>query len=204
MLRTAFSPARGGQGWGEELQLRPIFLREKMGDRMNELSAISNPWPLEKDAFEFYGDPRGNHGAYSAEWAHENLVHVPCPWQIHMGEAPVPFILIHRKCAESLHRVLWKTWDAMGQSQANINKAGFGVFSGSFNYRCIRGATAISMHAFGAAIDWDAPDNPMGFGNLKHRFSDATPLIANFKEEGWRWGGDYHGRHDFMHVEACR
>jgi hypothetical protein len=60
------------------------------------------------------------------------------------------------------------------------------------------------MHAYGAAIDWDAPDNPMGFGNLHHRLTDDDPLIAAFKAELWRWGGDYCARHDYMHVEACR
>lgn len=163
-----------------------------------------NEWPLEHDALSFYGDPRGDNGSFSAAWALDNLVHVPCPWTLHMGEVPIPHIAIHKLCAESLGRVLLNTWDRMGRSQSNVDKAGFSVFSGSFNYRCIRGSSVISMHAFGAAIDWDASDNPMGFGKLGHKFTDGTPLIAAFKEEGWRWGGDYHGRVDYMHVEACR
>jgi hypothetical protein len=29
-------------------------------------------------------------------------------------------------------------------------------------------------------------------------------VVALFKAEGWRWGGDYHGRKDWMHFEAVR
>ena len=165
---------------------------------------MPNQWPLEHDADSFYGNPRGLNGSYSPAWARDNLATVTCPWQLHMGETPIPHITIHKKCAGSLERVLAATWLKMGQSQEAIDKGGFSQFSGSFNFRCIRGHSVISMHAYGAAIDWDAPENPMGFGALKHLFTDATPLIAEFKTEGWRWGGDYHGRVDYMHVEACR
>jgi len=29
-------------------------------------------------------------------------------------------------------------------------------------------------------------------------------VVAPFKEEGWRWSGDYHRRKDWMHFEAVR
>lgn len=164
-----------------------------------------NPWPFENQADLFYGNPRAPGGSYDPAWARGNLQHIQCPWQLHMGiHQPVPFITIHRKCADSLVRVLAATWAAIGYSQEAADARGYSVFSGSFNFRPIRGRTEISMHAYGAAIDWDAPDNPMGTGNLHHRFSDDDPLIAAFKAEGWRWGGDYCSRHDYMHVEACR
>lgn len=161
---------------------------------------MTNPWPLESEAFSFYGNPHQNQNA----WARDNICYILCPWSLRMGEVPIPHIAIHRKCADSLSRVLHNTWQRMGCSQAAMDKAGFSVFSGSYNDRCIRGHAVISMHAMAAAIDWDAPDNPMGFGKLRHTFSDASPLIAAFKEEHWRWGGDYSHRVDYMHVEACR
>ena len=134
----------------------------------------------------------------------DNLAHVRCPWQLHMGlHQPVPFITDPPKCADSLARALEATWAASARPGSSRCE-GYSVFSGSFNFRPIRGRAEISMHAYGAAIDWDAPDNPMGYGNLHHRFTDDDPLIAAFKAEGWRWGGDYCSRHDYMHVEACR
>jgi hypothetical protein len=166
---------------------------------------MENLWPLEQAADAFYGNPRAHGGGYDIDWARDHLVHVQCPWQLHMGlHQPVPFITIHAQCADSLTRVLAQVWAAIGKSQEAANGRGYSVFSGSFNFRPIRGSAQISMHAYGAAIDWDAPDNPMGYGNLHHRFTDSDPLIAAFKAEGWRWGGDYCSRHDYMHVEACR
>ena len=162
-------------------------------------------WPIESHAVEFYGNPRGEGGGYSPAWASENLVHVHCPWQLHMGiHQPIPFVTIHKLCSESLGRILATTWAAIGKSQDEADARGYSVFSGSFNFRPIRGSSSISMHAFGAAIDWDAPENPMGYGNLRHRFTDEDPLIKAFKDDGWRWGGDYCSRKDYMHVEACR
>lgn len=164
---------------------------------------MQNPWPLESKALEFYGDPRGARGSYSPAWAAENLAHVAAPWQLHMGKIPIPHITIHKKCAESLTRILAVTWDKIGRSQELADKLGYSQFSGSFNYRCIRGESVMSMHSFAAAIDWDAPDNPMSLNHeIAHKLTDASPLIVAFKDEGWRWGGDYNGRVDFMHVEA--
>lgn len=165
---------------------------------------MTNPWPLESQADAFYGNPRGDNGSYNPEWASENLAHVACPWALHMGDIPISHITIHKKCAASLERVLAATWERMGKSQSAMDKAGFSLFSGSFNYRCIRGASVISMHSYAGAIDWDAGQNPMGYGAIKHLFTDTTPIIEEFKKEFWRWGGDYHGRRDYMHVEACR
>jgi hypothetical protein len=31
-----------------------------------------------------------------------------------------------------------------------------------------------------------------------------SDVVVLFKQEGWRWGGDYHGRKDWMHFEAVR
>ena len=162
-------------------------------------------WPLQSEADTFYGNPRGANGSYSPIWARVNLVHVSCPWALHMGpHQPIPFIMIHHKCADSLARIIDKAWNEIGKSQDEANARGYSVFSGSFNFRPIRGAQELSMHAYGAAIDWDAPDNPMGYGNLRHKFTDDDPLILAFKAEGWRWGGDWCGRKDPMHVQAAR
>ena len=76
--------------------------------------------------------------------------------------------------------------------------------TGSYNLRLIRGsAFAMSMHAFAAAIDWDAADNAQH--DRKHLFQDDGPLVVKFKEEGWVWGGDWSGGSiDAMHVQAAR
>ena len=158
---------------------------------------MTNVWPLQSQCISFYGDPR------RASWLQANTVDVPCPWPLKMGNLEIPHILIHKKCAESLARVLNSVWDAVGKSPGTIQKLRYDQYDGSYNLRLIRGsAVALSMHAFAAAIDWDAADNAQHA--QKHLFHDDSLLIVKFKEDGWIWGGDWSpGSVDAM-VQAAR
>ena len=163
---------------------------------------MTQVWPLQKDCPAFYGDP-GNHPEQWQAWEAANLTTVPCPWVLHMDKKVITKITIHKKCAASLTTVLNNVWDAVGKSQAEIERLKFDQFSGSYNQRPMRGGSARSMHGYGAAIDFDYDDNQ--FHATKHLFTDSTILIVKFKEEGWAWGGDWSpGSVDAMHVQAAR
>ena len=166
------------------------------------MPATINTWPLQKDVDAFYGNPRGV-SSYNVNWARENLVHVHVPWPLHMDAIHIPAITIHKKCAESLSRVLAAIWKECGESEAKIHELRYDVFSGSFVFRAKRGASSLSMHAYGAAIDFDAPDNQMHA--TKHLFHDDSIIVRAFKNEGWIWGGDWSGSGvDAMHFQAAR
>lgn len=157
----------------------------------------ASPWPTQAQAVAFYGNPadRG--------WAAANLIDVPCPWPLVMDTTKLTSIQIHKKCAASLTNVLAKVWNTCGQSVSVIQSLRYDRYSGSYNYRPMRGGSALSMHAFGCAIDWDDQDNQQHA--LRHLFTDASPLIAAFKAEGWIWGGDWSASSiDAMHVQAAR
>jgi hypothetical protein len=158
----------------------------------------ANVWPLQSQCPAFYGDPR------TAGWLASNTIDVLCPWPLKMGELSVPHILIHRKCADSLTRVLGSIWDATGHNLPLIQQLKYDQFSGSYNLRLIRGSVSdMSMHAFAAAIDWDAGDNAQH--SQKHLLQDDSLLVVKFKEESWIWGGDWSpGSIDAMHVQAAR
>ena len=154
-------------------------------------------WPLQKDCPAFYGNPR-NPG-----WLHANTCDVVCPWPLHYGDVPVSHILIHNKCSESLTKVLAGVWEAVGKDLEKIKTLHYDRFSGSYNLRVMRGGSALSMHSYACAIDWDAEDN--AFHSSKHLFTDSSLLVVKFKEEGWVWGGDWNpGSQDAMHVQAAR
>lgn len=161
-----------------------------------------NVWPLQKDCDAFYGNPRGINSTYDVKWADANLTHVTCPWPLHMGKITVPKITIHVKCADSLARVLGNIWDALAHDYPKIQTLKYDQYSGSFNYRPMRGGSALSMHSYGVAIDWDDQDNLQHA--KKHLFQDDSLLVVKFKEEGWIWGGDWGGSSiDSMHVQAA-
>jgi hypothetical protein len=159
---------------------------------------IANIWPLQRDAPTFYGDPRGK------GWLAANVVGVLCPWPLHVGSAAVTHIEIHKKCADSLTRILGNIWDACGKDFDKIKELHYDIYDGSYNLRNIRGSvSALSMHAFACAIDWDAADNEQH--SKKHLLQDDSLLVVKFKEEGWIWGGDWSpGSLDAMHVQAAR
>jgi hypothetical protein len=162
-------------------------------------------WPLQSQCDAFYGDPRprNTRETFNAAWARENIIRIACPWSLTDGVRRFSSIQIHRKAARSLERVLARVWDDVGRSEATIRELRYDVFSGSFVFRRKRGARSLSIHAYGAAIDWDAPDNPMRA--RRHLFTNDSPLIRAFKSEGWVWGGDWAGDSvDAMHVQAAR
>jgi D-alanyl-D-alanine carboxypeptidase len=165
-------------------------------------------WPLQRDCVAYYGDPR------KPGWLHANTVDVQVPWQMHMDHTLLNHILIHKKCADSLKRVLEATWDDCHNSQAEIAAHHFDRYSGSYNFRPMRGGQAPSMHSYAAAIDWDDEENQQHAklvadashppDSKHHLFTRQTILIVNFLEEGWVWGGSWAGNSiDAMHVQAA-
>jgi hypothetical protein len=153
-------------------------------------------WPTQARAAAFYGNP-GSKG-----WAASHLAEVSCPWTLRMDGTVLHAIRIHKLCAPSLARVLAWVWAQCGKDQEKIAALHYDRFSGSYNYRPMRGGSALSMHAYGAAIDWDDADNQQH--SHKHLFTADSPLIRAFLDEGWEWGGNWSGASiDAMHVQAA-
>jgi hypothetical protein len=73
------------------------------------------------------------------------------------------------------------------------------TYDGGYAWRTQRGSTSkLSMHAFGAALDFDAATNKLG------RKGDMDlGVVAAFEASGWTWGGRF-GRYDFMHFQWAR
>ena len=164
-------------------------------------------WPLERDCPAFYGSNRrmvkGVAGP-SVVWERASLVTVSLPWR---GVASwdkslkIKAIRIHTKAAPSLAAVLAIIWDTFGRDQAAIERAGMHLIGGGYVWRAKRRGSTLSMHAYGAAVDFDPDRNGLG---------DATPamdarVIAAFEDAGWTWGGRWSpANRDGMHFQAAR
>jgi len=151
-------------------------------------------WPRDNQAalISFYGDP--GTGAVANQ-----LVKVAPPFKMYFEGTRVANLLFHRKAAPALLAALNKAWNYYGQDQDKVNALGISKTAGTYNKRYIRGSTSKwSNHAYGAAIDINAEENGFNVtGNI------PLVLIAAFKSEGARWGGDYKNRKDPMHFEFC-
>lgn len=154
-------------------------------------------WPRDNQAelIKFYGNP----GAKGPSGVSAQLVKVVPPFQMYYDGRPLKSLSFHKKAAPALMAALNEIWEHYGKDQSVIDKLGISKCAGTYNPRYVRGSNSKwSNHAFGAAIDLNAAEN--GF-NAKSTI--PLPVIAAFKRQGARWGGDYRGRKDPMHFEFC-
>lgn len=152
-------------------------------------------WPHDDLASKiaFFGDPT------KENFQKLNLVIVTPPFQMYYDSHPIKAISVNKKIATSLLLIFTEVLDKCGHDQKKIDATGLSSYGGCYNYRPIRGSSAgnLSNHAFGAAIDIDPTNNPLGA-----KIAKMPPVVVNaFKNQGALWGGDYKIRRDWMHYE---
>jgi hypothetical protein len=133
------------------------------------------------------------------------LERVACPWDLTLAwnrRQKVGAIAVHRLCAASLGRVLARVHAHYGA--ARLEGLGLGLFGGSYNPRPMRGSDRWSVHAWGAAIDWDPEANRLRWNGTRARMAgpDYDAWWGIWEEEGWIGLGrarDF----DWMHVQAA-
>lgn len=159
---------------------------------LRSLMPSPNPWPDTDPASlrAFYGNPGDE----------SNLVTITFPYRMLYDGKAVSKTRVHRKCADSLLRVLKAIQGRFNDAPDIVDEAT--DYSGCFNFRQKRGGTSWSLHAWGAAIDLDADDNT---------FRDSWPVKADmpleimeeFAKEGWISAGAFWG-YDSMHYQSTR
>ena len=168
-------------------------------------------WPLQSEADAFYGNPRGRSPAIVNQgWYRANITMIHAPFAMHMT-GPVLRVPIHIKCADATMIWLGEVWNNAGRDQRVIDQWGMSVFSGSYCYRTMRGLHHLSMHAYGCAMDFDAPRNAL-HNSQPHFASLRSEVIEPFLKLGGVWGGDWNGngsslderRADGMHFQFAR
>lgn len=140
----------------------------------------------------------------SSAWFFKNLglpgtqqVVIPVPWLKHVGPYFVPRVRCHKKVAPQLEEAL-RTLHLRGLHGWVI------AYLGCYAFRKMRGGVALSRHAWGAAVDFNAEWNQLGQrpadwgqrGTLK-------PIVGTMQAFGFAWGGHWR-RPDGMHFEVCR
>jgi len=134
--------------------------------------------------------------------------------QIYHGQ-----VIVHKDLVSSIYRIfkriLLETNFPM-TSVLPISMFNWNIFSrfnncGAFDWRFVSNDHEISDHSFGAAIDINPVLNPwvqkglVNSPNYPYDQNKRGALYANsdvvkiFKEEGWKWGGDWKNSKDWMH-----
>ena len=159
---------------------------------LRSLMPSPNPWP-KSDQYslrEFYGMPGDE----------SNLITIEFPYPMFYDGKLVTKTRVHKKCAESLSRVLNNIKTLLPSHPDIADEAQ--DYGGVFNFRLKRGGSSYSLHAYGAAIDLDADDNT---------FRDSWPMKSDmpleimeaFAREGWLSAGAFWG-YDAMHAQATQ
>jgi len=153
---------------------------------LRELMPNHSPWPStdQRSLTTFYG-------AAGDESKLINLQFVGLG--IEYDGKPVKTIRCHAKVADSLLRIL----TALSKSPySHLLKQ----YAGCFNNRLMRNGSSPSLHARGAAVDF----NPGSNGNLQSWPHDASmpfEVMEIFAKEGWLAAGAFWSR-DAMHFQA--
>lgn len=106
-------------------------------------------------------------------------------------------VKIHRNCAQ----VYSDFFEALHQNGLMYSLNPFG---GSYNFRLKRISHQLSMHAFGAAMDFNPLGNPMekdivsGWEAGKKPFAMNTQVVEIARALNIKWGGDFN---DPMHFQ---
>lgn len=142
------------------------------------------PFATYNQLFDRYGNPLHD----THEWIPSHITETEHPYF-----DKVIRIQHNKDITENLHYVFARL------QKADEARKGRSIltFDGCFNPRCIRGSDAISLHAFGLALDFNASENPMG-SHVPHQ---ASPLVELMQEAGFFWGARFHHRPDPMHWE---
>lgn len=136
---------------------------------------------------------------YGAPWADDNLLtRVDVPFSMTYEGKVVRKVRIHRRCADALTTAFDLIAKAARSKPSVLRHVS--IFSGTYNNRPVRGSSRKSTHAFGAAIDFDAPNLPLGIRGVTSA-DMPQEVVDAFKETGAVWGGDFVGRKDPMHFQ---
>ena len=157
---------------------------------LRSLMPSPNPWPKPDQARlrAYYGAPGDE----------SNLVTIEFSYPMFYEGKLCRTTRVHKRCADSLLRVLTAIGRGFGSNQDIMDEAD--DYGGLFNFRLKQGGTSYSLHAYGAAIDLDADDN--GFYDHWPMKADMDiEIMECFAREGWKSAGAFWG-YDAMHHEA--
>ena len=164
-------------------------------------------WPREvtTELEAFYGKFQlGANGKPTATWEANNLITFIAPYPLTLSwdtSKVAKRITCHRKVASSLKRILENILSHYG-SLAEVKKARMHLYGGCYEFRNIGGSHELSVHSYGAAINLDPKNNARGVPYKPGAGMMPQAVVAIFKAEGWKWGGNFSTIPDCMHFQA--
>lgn len=146
--------------------------------RWQDARAASEPvrapsrWPSQATMTAFYGSP----GSAACTAGRARLPFAfPLAWDL---DQRIMSFACHAKCADAFTAIFAQA--AAHYGEAEFRRLRLDRFGGCYNYRPVRGGTAMSTHAWGAAVDLDPERNQLRWGR------DKSALAGPEYDAFWR------------------
>ncbi len=153
-------------------------------------------WPTQAEV-------RRGSSCFGAPGREDSLVSVIPPYPLLFEGKAVRTIRVHNAVARHVQQALREVLEYYGQDK--IHELGLDLYGGSYNYRATSTGKALSMHAWGIALDFD-PER-----NAYRTKAPRAALSSSACEPWWRiWeshGAVSLGRecdYDWMHLQFAR
>jgi hypothetical protein len=178
--------------------LWPAIIPQRDADLQSDAEDAVPPdvpmWPRQRDMEKFYGPVGKNQTILVLPFT------MKLAWDLRQ---PIHRFSIHEKCHDSAKRCFERIADAYTEEARE--RTGINIFGGCLNVRKMRGGSSWSMHAWGAAIDFDPARNQLRWTPAQSRLMkpDCEAFWRIWESEGWVSLGRTRGI-DAMHVQAAR
>lgn len=153
-------------------------------------------WPTQAEV-------RSGKSMFGAPGCEHELTALVPPYPLYFEGEQVRTIRVHRQIALHVKEALAEVLAHYGQ--AEIRRLGLDIYGGSYNYRSSTGSSALSMHAWGIALD---------FAPATNSYSTRAPRATLSHPDCERWwqiweshGATSLGRsrdYDWMHLQFAR
>ena len=159
-------------------------------------AAKSNGWPTQAQV-------RAGTSVFGKAGNESNLVNIVPPYPLYYCGKKVPTIRVHKLIAEPVKNALADVLAYYGLER--IKKLGLDQYSGSYNYRKTSTGSAMSMHAWGIALDFAAEKNT--YSMKKPNASLSKPECEKWWQIWESYGAVSLGReanYDWMHLQFAK
>ena len=170
---------------------------ERLEERYAEAAGLRNsgPWPTQKEV-------RSGKSVFGAPGSNA-LVRIVPPYPLYYDGGKVSSIAVHEVVARHVEEALQEVLEVYGYQR--IRELGLDQYGGCYNYRKATGGSALSMHAWGIALDFCPEKN--AYSTKAPEASLSAPECAAWWDIWERHGAVSLGRacdKDWMHVQFAR
>jgi len=134
-------------------------------------------------------------GSLDRRWEEDFLALITLPFSLPLAWDPAQAIRRFR-CHKRLAPILGEVFGQIAERGVESQITSFG---GCYAFRPQRGASKLSAHCWGIAIDLNPQTNAMGTAGTMDR-----GVVEAFTEAGFEWGGSWTARRDPMHFQFCQ